>query len=290
MSTASPLLPPFSARLTKLTLIIAILSLAACAGKPGRYYQSKDSHPARLPQDIVLEDAKPKHENYATATLRPYKVLGQHYKPMQVAKGYSQQGEASWYGQKFHGHRTANGEIYDMYRMSAAHKTLPLPSFVRVTNLSNGKQVVVRVNDRGPFHSERIIDLSYAAAIKLDYLKSGVAKVKLDVIHVDPNGDITVGNGPTISADEYSSTDLAHTPNNGKSWFIQVAALQDGDKVAQLASGLALLYQIPTHTPVEQGIYRLRLGPLASEQQAGELLNELKQNGYSQAYKLYLPN
>jgi rare lipoprotein A len=284
--TLAPSKRPF----IKITLMLVLLNLAGCASKTSRYFQTNDSAPVRLPQDIVLDDAKPKHENYATATLRPYKVLGRNYKPMQNAKGYSQQGQASWYGQKFHGHRTANGEVYDMYRMSAAHKTLPLPSFVRVTNLSNGKQVVVRVNDRGPFHSERIIDLSYAAALKLDYLKSGIANVKLDVVHVDPYGNITVGNGPTISADEYFNIGIAQMQNTARSLFIQVAALQDGDKIAQLASGLAMLYQIPTQTPIEQGIYRLRLGPLASEQQAGELLNELKQNGYSQAYKLYLPN
>jgi rare lipoprotein A len=274
----------------KLTLLVVVISLAGCASKTSRYYQSNDSAPVKLPQDIVLEDAKPKHENYAAATLRPYQVLGRNYKPLLNAKGYSQQGQASWYGQKFHGHRTANGEVYDMYRMTAAHKTLPLPSFVRVTNLSNGRQVVVRVNDRGPFHSERIIDLSYAAALKLDYLKTGVANVKLDVVHVDPNGNITVGNGPTISADEYFNTGVVQTQNSTRSLFIQVAALQDRDKINQLASGLAMLYQIPTQTPIEQGIYRLRLGPLANEQQAGELLTELKQNGYSQAYKLYLPN
>lgn len=263
--------------------------LAGCSA-PGRYYQHRDSAPIQNKDDIILDDAKPKHEVYAPANLRPYKVLGQNYKPLQNAQGYSEIGEASWYGQKFHGHRTANGEVYDMYRMSAAHKTLPIPSFVRVTNLANGRQVIVRVNDRGPFHSKRIIDLSYAAAMKLGYLSTGTAKVKLDVIHIDKNGDVTVGNGPTISATEYAKTSKSEQFFSDKSLFIQVAALQDQEKITQIATGLTMLYQIPTQTPVEQGIYRLRLGPIKNEQQALELLAELKQNGYEQAYKLYIAN
>ncbi len=112
----------------------------------------------------------------------PYTVLGKTYFPMQESKTYVASGTASWYGTKFHGQNTANGEVYDLYGMSAAHKTLPLPSYVRVTNLDNNKSVVLRVNDRGPFYSDRIIDLSYAAAKKLGYAETGTARVKVEGI------------------------------------------------------------------------------------------------------------
>jgi rare lipoprotein A (peptidoglycan hydrolase) len=112
----------------------------------------------------------------------PYTVLGKTYFPMQESKTYVASGTASWYGTKFHGQNTANGEVYDLYGMSAAHKTLPLPSYVKVTNLDNGKAVVLRVNDRGPFYSDRIIDLSYAAAKKLGYAETGTARVKVEGI------------------------------------------------------------------------------------------------------------
>ena len=112
----------------------------------------------------------------------PYTVLGKTYFPLQESKTYVASGTASWYGTKFHGQNTANGEVYDLYGMSAAHKTLPLPSYVRVTNLDNNKSVILRVNDRGPFYSDRIIDLSYAAAKKLGYAETGTARVKVEGI------------------------------------------------------------------------------------------------------------
>ena len=209
-----------------------------------------------------------------------------HYTPLPTGKGYSAEGLASWYGQKFHGHLTSNGEIYDMYTMTAAHKTLPLPSFARVTNLANGNQAIVRINDRGPFHSERLIDLSYAAALKLGMLSSGVAKVKLDVLHVDELGQMTVGMGPTIPA-VAPPQQLAQT--NTKNVYIQVAALQDKTKIDLLGNGLTSLYQVPYQAPYENGLYRLQLGPLNDEQTSNQLLNELKINGYQGAYKVYLP-
>ena len=115
----------------------------------------------------------------------PYTVLGKTYFPLSDSRTYSQTGTASWYGTKFHGQNTANGEVYDLYGMSAAHKTLPLPSYVRVTNLDNNRTVILRVNDRGPFYSDRIIDLSYAAAKKLGYAENGTARVKVEGI--DPS-------------------------------------------------------------------------------------------------------
>ncbi|UAA39936.1 septal ring lytic transglycosylase RlpA family protein [Paraneptunicella aestuarii] len=261
--------------------VVAICSVVILSGcmSTGRYSQRNDSAPDRTPHHITSEDAVPIYEEYNKANSRSYEVLGRRYHPLETGKGYVAEGEASWYGQKFHGHLTANGETYDMYEMSAAHKTLPIPSYVKVTNTENDNSVIVRVNDRGPFHGHRLIDLSYAAARKLDMLKTGTAHVKLEVVHVDEEGLITVGNQPILSP--------AITEKE-QAVFIQVAALQDQEKIDALAKGLTTLYQVPTHVPAENGIYRLRLGPLENDHEANKLLTELKANGYDSAYKLYV--
>lgn len=259
-----------------LGLFVLALIIAGCAPK-GRYHQHQDSAPKVVPQRVTSQDAVAQYVSYAAANMRPYTIRGIRYKPLDTGKGFSDKGHASWYGQKFHGHQTANGEIYDMYQMSAAHKTLPLPSFVRVSNLKNGKQVVVRVNDRGPFHSGRVIDLSYAAALKLDMLKTGVAEVKIDVIHVDQQGQITVGRSPIIKNDT----------NSKQRVFIQVAALQNKIQIDKLARGLKSLYQRPYQTRFEKGMYKLHLGPMTNEYEADKLLSVLKSNDYPGAYKVY---
>jgi rare lipoprotein A len=257
--------------------IIALLTVG-CAPK-GRYDQHQDSAPKIIPQEVTTQDAIATYQIYAQANMRPYTMRGVRYRPLNTGKGFSDKGHASWYGQKFHGYLTSNGEVYDMYKMSAAHKTLPLPSFVRVTNLKNDKQVIVRVNDRGPFHRGRVIDLSYAAALKLEMLEIGTAEVKIDVIYVDRVGNITVGHNPTI----IKSAPIKTT----QQVFIQVAALQERTQIDSLAKGLKNLYQRPYQTKFEKGIYKLRLGPMISEQDADTLLNELRSGRYPDAYKVY---
>src|SRR5262249_471090 len=126
--------------------------------------------------------AQPGREPLTRAANRPYVVFGKAYEPMAALQPFRQRGLASWYGRRFHGQKTSTGETYDMYAMTAAHTTLPIPSYARVTNLANGRSVVVRVNDRGPFHSDRIIDLSYAAAYKLGYAAAGSAQVEVESI------------------------------------------------------------------------------------------------------------
>lgn len=179
----------------KAVLTLALLLLIAGCINTGRYSHRSDSAPSHVPSELELSSAEPHFVTPSPVNSRPYSVFGKEYFPMQSGKGYEVEGEASWYGQKFHGHLTANGEIYNMYHMTAAHRTLPLPSFVRVTNLENGLSTIVKVNDRGPFHDNRVIDLSWAAAKKLDVLKTGTAQVKLQVIHVDKDGLITIGKG-----------------------------------------------------------------------------------------------
>jgi rare lipoprotein A len=152
----------------------------------GRYSMEHDAapKPSEVPADVHrTPDPVPRAEPRSRGGNSPsYSVFGKTYRVLDDARGFRERGYASWYGKKFHGNKTANGEVYDMYQMTAAHKSLPLPSYARVTRLDNGKSVVVRVNDRGPFHAGRVIDLSYAAAARLDMLQQGSAKVEVVVL------------------------------------------------------------------------------------------------------------
>jgi rare lipoprotein A len=157
------------------------LLVAACGSAPkGGYY--KDDGPGAHAPSASIPDAVSRLEPLHRFANRPYEVFGRSYVPHASLKSFRQQGLASWYGKRFHGSKTSSGEIYDMYKMTAAHPTLAIPSYARVTNLANGRSVVVRVNDRGPFHGGRIIDLSYAAATKLGYVQAGSARVEVEAI------------------------------------------------------------------------------------------------------------
>jgi rare lipoprotein A len=183
----------------------------------GGYY--KDDGPDEKPPANLasIPDAVPRTEPLHRYANRPYQVFGKSYAPTASRQPYKERGMASWYGKKFHGQKTSSGEVYDMYAMSAAHKTLPIPSYARVTNVKNGKSVVVRVNDRGPFHSDRIIDLSYAAAYKLGYIGAGSAMVEVE--SVEP--------GQAASAPAQATPAPPEEPKNpveAKNTFIQVGA------------------------------------------------------------------
>ncbi len=169
-------------------IVVAVLglALAACGiiqrpGSSGGYYGG-DGPPEKsvdfdkIPNAVVRREPRSRYGN------NPYMVFGKRYIPMKSAKGFSQKGVASWYGKKFHGRRTSSGEIYDMFKMTAAHPTLPLPTYVRVTNLDTKKRIIVKVNDRGPFLHGRIIDLSYAAAHKLGIARKGTGRVRIQAL------------------------------------------------------------------------------------------------------------
>lgn len=161
---------------------VPVPHLPAAGSGRGGYYQDDgpgDAPPADL---LSTQDAQPRIEPYAVRGNKPYVVFGKTYTPLIEDKPFRQRGVGSWYGKKFHGQKTSSGELYDMYKMTAAHPTLPIPSYARVTNLKNGKQVIVRVNDRGPFHSSRIIDVSYTAALKLGYLGYGSSELEVERI------------------------------------------------------------------------------------------------------------
>ncbi|HLR77410.1 MAG TPA: septal ring lytic transglycosylase RlpA family protein [Burkholderiaceae bacterium] len=176
--------------MTRLLIVLFTFALLAtgCSGPKrsagGGYY--KDDGPGTRQVNIhAIPDARPRIEPHAPANMRPYRVFGRQYIPITAERPFRQKGIASWYGRKFHGKKTANGEIYDMYAMTAAHPTLPLPSYARVTHAKSGKSVIVRINDRGPFHSSRIIDLSYVAAAKLDLIGPGSGPVIVEAITHD---------------------------------------------------------------------------------------------------------
>lgn len=158
--------------------------LPAAGSGRGAYYQ--DDGPGANPPAGLLDtpDAEVRNDPLAPYSNRPYVVFGKTYKPIPLGSDFKQRGPGTWYGKKFHGQRTSSGEIYDMYKMTAAHPTLPIPSYARVTNIANGKSVVVRINDRGPFHSTRVIDVSYTAALKLGLLVNGTSQ--LEVVHLPP--------------------------------------------------------------------------------------------------------
>ncbi|ROO27150.1 hypothetical protein SAOR_09185 [Salinisphaera orenii MK-B5] len=176
------------------TAVLAALMLAGCASTSGRstggsagggggYYQN-DGPPENERIDLdSIEDAVPRDEPKSKyGNPASYEALGKTYYVLESAAGFSQTGRASWYGRQFHGRRTSSGEDYNMFKMTAAHKRLPIPSYVRVTNLDNGKQAIVRVNDRGPFHDGRIIDLSYVAARRLGVVRRGSAPVRIETV------------------------------------------------------------------------------------------------------------
>jgi rare lipoprotein A len=161
-----------------------LVFLAACGSTPqkGGYYKDDGPHerpPANLER---IADATPRAEPLHKYANNPYEALGKKYVPMKRVVPFRQRGMASWYGKRYHGQKTSSGETYDMYQMTAAHPTLPIPSYARVTNVANGKSVVVRINDRGPFKSDRVIDLSYVAAYKLGYIQAGQAQVELESV------------------------------------------------------------------------------------------------------------
>lgn len=235
----------------------------------------------------------------------PYTVLGKTYYPIQSAVNYSAVGTASWYGTKFHGQATANGEPYDLYGMTAAHKTLPLPSYVRVTNLDNQKSVILRVNDRGPFYSDRIIDLSFAAAKKLGYAETGTARVKVEGI--DPAQWLAQnGQGPLVLAQPVPVTPVVvgqgveqYTPpvaqhaaavvpaelpkvsaSATSDIYVQVGAFANPDAAQLLRDKLSHAYSTPVMVSSvlrnQQILHRVRLGPLASYASAQALQARLQ--------------
>ncbi|GAA4892127.1 septal ring lytic transglycosylase RlpA family protein [Ferrimonas pelagia] len=246
---------------------ILTLLLVGCTSAPpqGRYQMHQDAAPKQAPDLAHLEPPTPRYEPHSRGGNRDYQVRGIHYQVLDSAEGYRQEGIASWYGAKFHGHLTSNGEIYDMYSFSAAHRSLPLPTYAKITNLDNDKSLIVRINDRGPFHPDREIDLSYAAAWHLDMLDAGTARVRVDAIHLQPQPD-------PLEPDA--------------SLYIQVAASSNATQVQQLQSELTQQYSLPARVTQQDSLYKLQLGPFETVHLAQQWLDRLQQAGFSEAFRV----
>ena len=265
------------------------LVLAACSGG-GRYSQRHDSAPrgqvdiSRIPDATPRIEARSRYGNPAS-----YVVRGRRYYTLASSRGYRERGIASWYGTKFHGHRTSSGETYDMYAMTAAHKTLPLPTYARVTNLRNGRSVVVRINDRGPFHDNRLIDLSYAAAMKLDIVRTGTGLVEVEAI--DPAAPATrQTRAPAITAPVSERPASRPRPDRRArvrrqpELYLQVGAFSSRTNAEQLQRRLAATapagkLRISKGVSNNRPIYRVRIGPLETVELADSLARNLMQHG-----------
>ncbi|MGA8863826.1 MAG: septal ring lytic transglycosylase RlpA family protein [Gallionella sp.] len=269
-------------------LIATTLLLAACgtvpqhkeatpaqaAGPSGGGYLPGDGPGKNIPVNLdAIPDAVPKVEPLHRYANRPYIALGKTYTPMTVVGNFRERGMASWYGKKFNGERTSSGEIYDMYAMTAAHPTLPLPSYARVTNLANHKSVIVRINDRGPFMNDRIIDLSYTAAYKLGMIANGGAEVEVDSI--DPN--VTVN---AIAASTVQSQPLESSPP------VNLVALPVNDAASSVAavSAVSAVAAAP-ESPAPVTAIAATLSPLQSKDTAVYLqLGAFKTQDAAEAY------
>ena len=277
-------------------LTVILTGCSSSSSKRGGGYYLDDGPMAHTPHNLhLIPDATPRIEPFAPANLRPYQVMGRYFEPITDSRPFTQVGIASWYGKKFHGNTTANGERYDMYAMTAAHPTLPLPSYARVTRLDNNKSVIVRINDRGPFIGQRIIDLSYAAAAKLDMIGPGKARVRVEAITHD---DIRTGRyqhqAPTPQkayayADSeppaphplVSSVQEHPAPTRTDGFFLQFAAFRSRDNAHELAqrlnSDLARHYTQTVHINNHQNYYRVRLGPFNSRTEAVNAAAQIQQ-------------
>ncbi|GAB5479732.1 MAG: septal ring lytic transglycosylase RlpA family protein [Marinobacter nauticus] len=274
--------------------------LAGCASSPevdqsSRYTIKQDRAPSGSFDASGLADATPRYEQPRTAGNKsPYTVWGKRYHVMDSNDGYVQRGTASWYGEKFHGHKTSNGEVFDMYAMSAAHKSLRIPGYARVTNLDNGRSVIVRVNDRGPFHGDRLIDLSYAAAKKLGYQSRGTARVEVAAITVRPDGAMflagkpfdAAGQAPVVASQSSGTTELAA----GEGLFVQLGAFSQRDPAEAMRERLLGVLDNPVRvreiTTDNGRFHRVQVGPFKSEGDARYAQNLLESRGFRQSIVL----
>jgi len=253
---------------------------AAAPRNGGRYSQDRDSTPGGPPPDLNrIPEPQPKVEPRSQyGNKSPYTVLGESYRVLPSASGYVERGIASWYGNKFHGYTTSTFEKYDMYAYSAAHKTLPLPSYARVTNLENGRSVVVRVNDRGPFVQNRIVDLSYVAAVKIGVWPKGTAMVEVRAIDparpeaappapVAPRGNAAAAPGKTPKPLLYLQVGAYGDRSNAENAAAKLRAARLGDvRIVEAQSG-------------GKAVRRVRLGPLRDVDEADRLTPQVRALG-----------
>jgi rare lipoprotein A len=287
-------------------LVCAVL-VSACSSP----LTKKDSAPKKPTRIDRTEKVIPKVEPRSKyGNPKSYVVFGQRYHTLPTARGYAEQGIASWYGTKFHGRRTSSGETYDMYAMTAAHKTLPLPTYARVTNKKNGRSIIVRINDRGPFHENRIIDLSYAAATKLGIVTTGTGLVEVRAI--DPRRQVTkpvrakATNKPVLPKDVVDVAEPAGSVEiiekslpaaveleNNIGIFVQLGAFRSQENALKLRNTFAAhqVGKISVKQDVfeNESIFKVWIGPLDTVDQADKAVEKITQLGHKE-YKLVFQN
>ncbi len=261
----------------KIFFSLPILLMTACTQE----IVQQDSAPQQVPVDFAsIADAVPQYEKRTRAgNPKQYEVFGKQYRVLADSDGYLQTGIASWYGTKFHGRKTSNGETYDMYGMTAAHKTLPIPSYVKVTNLDNQRSVVLRVNDRGPFHDNRIIDVSYSAAVKLGMMQAGTARVEVEAL--------AYGKPQATAVESKSATQQEQVFYLQVGAFVNVGNAQELKKRLQTSVIRSARIQ-PTDAQGQQ-LYRVQVGPLYNQQQIRQTNEKLLAIGLGQS-RLMLEN
>ena len=253
-----------------------------------RYSQKYDGPPDKQLDVFSLPEPTPVHEERSRwGNHSPYTVFGVTYEVLPTRQNYSAEGIASWYGSKFHGHRTSSGETYDMYQFTAAHRSLPLPAWARVTNLDNGESLIVRVNDRGPFHPDREIDLSWAAAERLGIARAGTGRVLVESITPEP---VMVSNPVPQPA---PSRDIAGAnPNHASATalYLQVGAFSQLDSASHLAD--RLLASVDQPVAIRPGIsgdnrvYRVWVGPFGSESVREQARQALSESGFGESVRV----
>jgi len=287
-------------------MIIALLAFSGCASHKQPAARAVSAHPGHYSQSST--SGLPNGYGGSYKTGKPYSVAGRWYYPMQRVGTYDETGTASWYGRDFHGKKTANGERYDMHALSAAHKTLPMPTLVRVTNLENGRSVVVRVNDRGPFVKNRLIDLSYSAAQSLGYTDKGTARVRVQTLNrPSPTvATVSTGSGPTLAETMKPARPVANvqpaspeivpaawdrkrsdSAQAGKGEiFVQLGAFSTRHNAEKLRDQLDSRFSdilIQPRRIASTTLYRVRIGPFNDMKKIEQTMQTLQQSGFDQA-------
>ncbi len=316
--------------LTRTLILLSALLLTACRTSPpapsspqpvanaGRYELEND---VPTLEELDLSQVRPVIPKVERRTLAgnksPYTINGRTYHVMENEAGYSATGFASWYGRKFHGHLTSNGEIYDMFQLSAAHTTLPIPSYVRVTNLDNGRSIIARVNDRGPFHDGRVVDMSYAGAVMLGYADKGTARVRVEAVL--PGGDILpVPQVPASLSLTQAAESAAPAPIVRESLpaavvseaavaserqlieadrgneYLQVGAFSSEDSARSLVSRLARLTDLPVFIHSENNssgglLHKVRIGPVLDSAPIQALIDSVQAQRLGTPFRVRAP-
>jgi len=265
------------------TLVLTVAVLASCGGKSKTKSSDSEDGPSysgirasEVVDAVPREEPRAKYGNHS-----PYEVFGKKYTVMNSSQGYTETGTASWYGSKFHGRRTSSGEVYDMHLATAAHKSLPLPTYAEVTNLDNGRKVIVKINDRGPFKGNRIIDLSYGAALRLGMIGTGTARVEVRALNpAQPSsGTRMVAAGSTGSQASKQST-------SGHGIFLQMGAFKDPNGAESLVSELRRDDMVPVSINQQGGYHKVWLGPYLNEDQADAIILRAVELGFDRPHKV----